>query len=436
MVINMKTAAVIAEYNPFHNGHLYQFNTIKNILGADRIIVIMSGNFTQRGLPAIVDKYSRCKMALENGADAVFELPVYFATGSAEYFAQGAISLIDKLGVVDILHFGSEEGDINTLVNCAQILSKEPDTYKNNLNMYLKKGLSFPSAQAKALAIELSGIDKNVNIENIISSLSMPNNTLGIEYIKALLQRNSTITPITLKREGNQYHELHLSDDQFASANAIRTFLSELAANSNASPTTLESDTLNISAIQNQMPQRVYDYFIKQSRQEFLFSDDFSTVLYYKLLSELQINGNLEQYYDISTQINDIIKKNVSAFTSFSDFCLACKSKNLTYNRIHRCLTHVLLDLKKEQIQEYKANDYTSYARLLGFTENGKEILKAIKSHSSIPIITKLTKAEKSLDNPSSLKADIYASQLYYMIQGQKYSHVAKNEYTQEIVRC
>lgn len=431
----MKIAAVIAEYNPFHNGHLYQLNTIRQNLGADRIIVIMSGNFTQRGIPSMIDKFARCRMALENGADVVFELPVYYATGSAEFFAQGAVSLLDKLGVIDVLHFGSEDGDINMLSACANILANEPVSFKSSLNEFLKEGCSFPSAQAKALSRELCKNNNDTfHQEKLLQAVSLPNNTLGIEYIKALVQRKSAITPVTLKREGNQYHELTLSDEQFASANAIRSFLHGLSE----SDTTKECDTLDFSKIQTQLPESVCKYLVDKSNQNFLFSDDFSTVLYYKLLNDLQSGKRLEEYYDVTESIGDIIVKNLSGFTTLSNFCLTCKSKNLTYNRINRCLTHIMLDLRQEQIQEYKTNDYTSYARLLGFTENGKDVLKLIKANSSIPIVTKLPKVLKEWNHTSalsSLKADIHASQLYYMMQGQKYNQIAKNEFTQEIIR-
>ena len=436
----MKIAAVIAEYNPFHNGHLYQLNTIREKLGADRIIVVMSGNFTQRGIPAMIDKFDRCRMALENGADVVFELPVYYATGSAEFFAQGAVSLLDKLGVVDFLHFGSEDGNLDTLLSCAKILANEPASFKESLNAYLREGISFPTAQARALTEEF--VKHNTaatNPHDLQQSIALPNNTLGIEYIKALLQRNSLIQPMTLKREGNQYHELKIADEQFASANAIRAFLSDITNSSKLS----ESATMNplpdmYLTIQNQLPKSVYDYFVDKTHQEFLFSDDFSTILYYRLLSILHSGKELGEYYDVNEQMNDIFAKNLPQFTTLSDFCLTCKSKHLTYNRIHRCLTHILLDLKQEQIQEYKANDYSTYARLLGFSEKGKDVLKAIKANSSIPVITKLPKAMKELNNPyvlSSLKADIHASQLYYMLQGQKYGHIAQNEFTREIIR-
>lgn len=419
--IIMKIAAVIAEYNPFHNGHLYQLHTIREALGADRIIVIMSGNFTQRGAPALVDKFDRCSMALENGADVVFELPVYYATGSAEFFAQGAVSLLDKLGVVDILHFGSEGGSLDRLTACAKLLANEPASFKASLNHGLKEGLSFPAAQAKALCEALPHDD-------LSQLLALPNNTLGIEYIKALLQRKSTITPATLQRRGNQYHDLTLRDEQFASANAIRSLLLSLA----------EKKNNDFSVVKNQLPPSVFQYFAEKKQPEFLFSDDFSIVMYYRLLADLHDGRDFTMYYDVTKQLSDVILKKLPSFTSLSGFCLACKSKNLTYNRISRCLMHILLNLTQEQLLACKANDYASYARLLGFTEGGKDVLKAVKANASIPVITKLPKALKELDNASalsSLKADIYASRLYHMIQGQKYGHTAKNEFTREIIR-
>ncbi len=195
----MKVTAVIAEYNPFHNGHLYQLDTIRQTCDTDSVIVVMSGDFMQRGIPAIVDKYERCQMALDNGADLVFELPVYFALGSAEYFAQGAVSLIDKLGVVDLLHVGSESGDISLLYEFTRsALAHESDAYRAALNRHLKLGCSFPAARDNALS-ELFSDDSGIK-----QLVSAPNNILGIEYIKALIQRDSTIKPVTLARKGRQ----------------------------------------------------------------------------------------------------------------------------------------------------------------------------------------------------------------------------------------
>lgn len=423
----MNIGAVIAEYNPFHKGHLYQLEHMKK-QGTDAIIVIMSGNFTQRGIPAIIDKYDRCRMALENGADVVFELPVYYAVGSAEYFAQGAVSLLDKLHVADTLYFGSECGDIRLLTACAKILANESDSFKASLADSLRSGLSFPSAQALALMQEpaFNGLEWNQNGEAYKNAISMPNNTLGIEYIKALIQRNSSIQPVTLKREGSHYNETSISADCFASANAIRTLLNSPA------------DTTIQDTLLQQLPDSVYHYFVDNPQTEFLFPDDFSTILYYKLLSDIHTNRGLEAYYDMTVPIRDTMIKNLPSFSSISDFCLACKSKNLTYTRISRCLTHILLELEQAQMTHYQESDYAGYARLLGFSERGKDVLKKIKANASIPVITKLPHAFRSLQDPdilSSLRADVHAAQIYYMIQGQKYHHTPKNEYTQEIIR-
>lgn len=430
-VFIMKIVAVIAEYNPFHNGHLYQLNTIREELGADRIIVVMSGNFTQRGIPAIIDKFDRCRMALSCGADVVFELPAYFALGSAEYFAQGAVSLIDKLGVVDVLHFGSESGDINKLSQIAEILSDEPASFRASLKQYLRLGFSFPVARSKAIA------DTNhADAKAIGEIMGNPNNNLGIEYMKALNLRHSTIRPLTVTRSGSGYHETELLQNQFASANALRSLLSS-QANLLLTDNALQDTDSVLQQLKKHVPVPVYNYFVDKSNQEFMFSDDFSTVLLYKLMVATSESKSLSSYFDISEQLSDIFRKNMVDFTTFSNFCLACNSKNLTYTRISRCLLHLLLDMQQETIDALKANDFAQYARLLGFRNSGKDVLSLIKANASIPVITKLSNAQKALDKLAldSLQKDIFSAQLYYALQGQKYHHTAKNEYTQEIIR-
>ena len=427
----MKVAAVIAEYNPFHNGHSYQLQTMRQELGVDYIIVVMSGDFMQRGIPAIMDKYERCRMALENGADIVFELPVYFSLGSAEYFAVGAVSLLDKLGVVDFLHFGSECGDIGALTSCAAILTKESDTYQYALNKALKEGKSFPAARV----IAINSTSKNIpNLENTLSNsgnaldnlLTKPNNILGIEYIKALLQRNSSITPITMNRSGGEYNSSALVSGTFASANAIRELLKNIHSPSNTNP---------LLALQEFVPDSIY-HKICNKQTSFVFVDDFSQLLRYKLLCELQKSPNqLSSYYDVTKQLANTFYKNINRFTTFSDFALICKSKNLTYTRISRCIMHILLDMKQDIIDTLKNNDYALYARLLGFNEKGKNILKHIKTNASIPIITKLPKALKEFDGIAltSLKADIYASTIYQSVHA---AHMPfPNELIHEIIK-
>jgi predicted nucleotidyltransferase len=414
----MKVAAIIAEYNPFHNGHLYQINTVKEKLGADFCLVVMSGDFMQRGIPALIDKYERCKMALSNGADIVFELPVYFALGSAEYFAKGAVSLIDKLGVVDFVHFGSECGDISAMEKCASIIADEPDEYKKWLNIYLKEGNSYPAARQHAL--EKLGVNESV--------LSSPNNILGIEYIKALMQRKSNIAPATLTRIGEGYNSGDITDTEFASANGIRN--------------ALENGNTKLHALKSHMPQGAYavldDYYCKGN--SFIYPNDFSQILIYKLLQAGNDKTAFAGFYDVGEQLSNTIYNHIMDFTNFNEFALACKSKNLTYTRVCRSLMHILLDMTQKDSDLLKENGYSLYARLLGFSQKGQTLLKSIKANSSIPIITKPVSALKQLDKVSvmSLIKDIYAANIYESIKQQKSlgNCKIKNELTQKIIKA
>lgn len=453
----MKVTAVIAEYNPFHNGHLYQLDTIRQTHDTDFIIIVMSGDFTQRGIPAIVDKYERCQMALENGADLVFELPVYFALGSAEYFAQGAVSLCDKLGVVDFLHFGSESGDISLLYEFTNMmLAHESDVYKAALNKYLKLGYSFPAARDNALTELLP----DAEIKQLVSA---PNNILGIEYIKALIQRKSSVKPLTFARKGASYASDSLDTDSFASANAIRNALLDHSVSVTDSRFVQKSDlTQNIFpeiplCAQKHMPASVCSIL---HQKQFLCVDDFSELLLYKMLqdkmlqekklySEMSICNKpkdaFDKYYDIGTQLSHTLYNNLPKYTTFENFALSCKSKNLTYTRICRGLMHILLDMTQENADALKQDDYAQYARLIGFTEHGRQLLKTIKANSSIPVITKLPDALRQLDGAAqmSLRSDIHAADIYDSVRQQKqirlsdtpFSGIRHNERTRQLLR-
>jgi predicted nucleotidyltransferase len=415
----MKVAAIIAEYNPFHNGHMYQINTLKEQLGADFVIIIMSGDFMQRGIPAIIDKYARCEMALSCGADIVLEQPCYFALGSAEYFAQGAVSLIDKLGIVDFLHFGSECGDIATLEKCAHIIADESDEYKLALGKYLKSGKSYPAAREMA-------VNELADVGNIFSS---PNNILGLEYIKALIQRKSNVKAATIERKGEGYSSDNI-DTVFASANAIRG--------------ALESRTLDISELREHMPSKSYEILLKYHNEGncFIYTDDLSQVLLYRLLQLGKDKTSYSEFYDVGEQLSNTIYNNLFRYSSFDGFVLECKSKNLTYSRISRSLMHILLDMSQDDAELLKSRDYSQYARLLGFTSHGQEILKHIKANTSIPIVTKPVDALKVLDDISamSLSKDIYAANIYESLKQQKAFReirkpsVLKNEFTRELI--
>ena len=208
---------IISEYNPFHNGHLYHLIESKRITHSDYSIAIMSGNFTQRGEVSIIDKWSKAQMAIENGIDLVIELPTLYAISSAENFASGAIKILDSLGIVDYISFGSESNDISILQDIASVLCSEPNEYKTLLSHELSKGESFPKAREKALMMYLNNVRRFANV------LSSPNNILGIEYLKALKNQNSHIEPITIKRKDSNYNDNTISaSSKFSSATAIR----------------------------------------------------------------------------------------------------------------------------------------------------------------------------------------------------------------------
>lgn len=255
----MKTAGIIAEYNPFHNGHLYQIEEVRKQTGADYVVVVMSGDFVQRGEPAIFDKYTRTRMALSAGADLVLELPVSFATASAELFAHGAVSLFNQTGIVDLLCFGSESGSLGDLRATAEILVREPEEYTQNLRAFLKEGNSFPLARSLALRAFLESqnvkaspkspasrsespimLSASASSSSLSSSsqipLSSPNDILGVEYLKALIRTDSSIEPFTIRREGQGYNDstnpetlgaLHSTSMSFPSASALRAMICE-----------------------------------------------------------------------------------------------------------------------------------------------------------------------------------------------------------------
>ena len=213
----MKVAGIIAEYNPFHKGHQYHIEETRKQTGADYVIAVMSGDYVQRGEPAIADKYMRTRMALSGGADLVIEMPVIYATASAEYFATAGIGILDRLGCVDYLSFGSEWADVEDYSSYATLFLEEPEEYRQILQEQLKRGKSFPEARAFTAGKLLF----DSKPETAVEFLKEPNHILGLEYIKALRRRNSSIQPITVKRKGNHYHEKILAEE-YSSATSIR----------------------------------------------------------------------------------------------------------------------------------------------------------------------------------------------------------------------
>lgn len=413
----MNIVGLITEYNPFHNGHLYHIQEAKRVTGADAIVVIMSGNFVQRGAPAIMPKHLRAKSALLSGADLVLELPVCFATGSAEFFAMGAVALLDSLGCIDSICFGSECGDSETLGRIAKILKEEPDDYKKALQNTLRKGVSFP--QARQNALQEYFINNNYDANDFADVLSQPNNILGIEYMKALYQRNSSMKASSIRRIGAGYHESELTES-YSSASAIRQSLAK--------------DSLSES-IYRQLPFAAQTIMKETFDIRYpVYANDFSLILKYKLLQETK--KSLTSYMDVSEDLANRIINLRNDFQSFDGFCDALKTKDMTYARISRGLLHILLDIRTEHLANYKKKGYCHYAHILGFRKSSAELLSLLKGTSNVPLLTKLTQTEElSEAGCQMLHQDIFAGDLYESVITDKFETPFINEYRQQIVK-
>lgn len=408
-----KVNGIIAEYNPFHNGHLFQLADAREQTGADYTIVVMSGNFTQRGTPALLNKFDRAKMALQCGADLVLELPILYAASSAEYFATGGVSLLTKLGVTDYLCFGSECGDLTMLQHIADILAEEPPEYTDHLKASLRRGSSYPLARLEALI----HMDPSLNdCEDILKSA---NNILGIEYLKALRRLDSPMLPVTTLRNASGYHDRMLNR-HYSSALALRQAL---------------YDNCNPEMLATQMPPEAFRILSDAwEKHSLLQLNDFSEQLHYKLLS-LSDTG-YSQYLDVSGDLSDRIRKHLYHFKDYRSFCDLLKTKELTYTRISRCLLHILLDLTKEDLELARQHDFISYARVLGFRRKAAPLLSEIKKHSTIPMITRLADADSHLPAEvfEYLKKEQRMNTIYAGCMSSHSSQPMQNEYSTPVI--
>ena len=418
----MKTVGLITEYNPFHNGHLYHIKKAKELTGADRVVVIMSGDYVQRGAPALLPKHARTRMALLNGASVVLELPVCCSTGSAEFFAGGAVSILNGIGCIDALCFGSECGDLALLKQIAHLLVSESDTYRYYLQKALKSGISFPAARCQALE-KLTG---DLSVSQVLSD---PNNILGIEYLKALEKLGSTITPFTVKRKSSGYHDTELKS-HLSSASAIRNSLQQLTA-THCHSTSTSGISLH-DWLYGQLPDNSLDILQNEWKHSCpVEANDFSLLLKYKLL--LETKESLCRYQDVSVELANRIVRNLNQFQSFGQFCERLKTKELTYSRISRSLLHILLSVTKDDMPQ---NASGFYARILGFCKEDSDILRAMKEQSSIPVITKLGQNSSLSPNIlTMLDQTVFASNLYESVISDKFGTPFINEYQKQIVR-
>lgn len=362
----MKSVGIICEYNPFHNGHLYHLNKVKEMFPDCNIILVMSGNFTQRGDTSIINKWDKTEIALNYGVDLVIELPFVFASQSADVFAKASIGILDKLDV-DYLVFGSECNDVDKLTELAtiQISNKKYDALVKN---YLDEGINYPTALSKAL-VDITGkiVDK-------------PNDILGITYIREILKLKSKIKPITIKRN-NDYNCKEL-EDFYSSATSIRHALQ------------------NNGNVSNQVPE----YTLRFLDKKLHFIDDYFSLLKYNILIN---RDNLDKIQTVDEGIDNRINKYILESRNLNELILKIKTKRYTYNKLNRMFTHILVNFTKEEAKDLKDIEYI---RVLGFNLKGRQFIKNIKNNIDIPIITNFSDIKSKMLDLEFRSTCCYAS--------------------------
>ena len=382
---------IIAEYNPFHNGHLYHLLKSKEKANADCTVAIIGGNFTQRGESSLIDKWTKAEMAIANGVDLVIELPTLYSISSAENFADGAIKILNSLKIVDTLSFGAETEDLNKLNIIANILYNEPKEFKLILEGKLSKGISFPRAREEALI-------QYLNDSSYSTILSSPNNILGIEYLKALKKHRSKIQPISIKRKDAGHLTLDYNGE-VTSATAIRNLIKNNDTKRAKNFLTPASYTILMDEIKN-------GHFVQDISL-------FENIIIYNLrnmtLTEI---SNLP---DVSEGLENLIKKAANSCNTIDEFINIVSSKRYTETRIRRILLYSLLKITKKDMNLSKK--ITPYVRVLGFNEKGKKLVSQIsKANPKVSIITSVKKFIDSNPNKNLqtlLDKDIFSTNVY-----------------------
>ncbi len=418
----MNTIGIIAEYNPFHNGHLYQIEKIKRITHAQNIVVAMSGDFVQRGTPAWTDKYLRTKMALSCGVSCVFELPVSASAASAETFAFAGVSLLTSLGFVDGICFGCECSDIAFLQKISGFLADPAPDFERSIADYTAKGLSYPAAREKALCNAFPKESKAC-----VSLLSLPNNILALEYLKAITLLHSPLIPVPIQRNDSGYHTKKLTGT-FSSASAIRQ-------KSLTNPTEFPAQAAQA------IPQKVYNLLSQKTNHYPVTENHFSDLLYYRLSSLTEKDKTI---LDMTEEIFYRIQNKLSSYTSYSEFAMQIKTKQYTYSRISRVLLHCLLSIYTPNPADYSQTSmpFVPYVRLLGFAREKSFLLR---TQTKLPVITKPADGFKNIEtfysetesiSPKNIlfakqkyQQDIQAANLYRQVQRSVTGCGRPNEY-------
>lgn len=384
----MKTVGLIVEYNPLHYGHVHHYEASKTITGANAVIAIMSGHFLQRGEPAIIGKWARAEAALQMGADLVIELPVRYSCAPAEWFAYGAISLLNATGITDAFCFGSETGTIEPLLTLAKRLKKESPAFQTMLKSELKTGSSYPSAYQAAV---------NRLLGERANEIASPNNNLGLHYLLALLRTESRIKPYTIPRLKANYHQQEVTDQRIASATAIRKLIMD-GNGLQAAAQLLPAATL-----------RILDREFKDGRGP-ISLDSFSRLLYYQLGTSSLMQ--LAQYDEVEEGLEYRIIQSLNRMRhepfTVSRLIDLLKTKRYTRTKLQRMLLRILLRHPKENYVRSVLARGPSCLRVLGFSPKGRMLLKRMKQQAQLPVITSVNREHAAL-----LEEEIQATVVY-----------------------
>lgn len=406
-----RVLGIIAEYNPFHNGHLYHIKESVEQTDAEYVVCVISGNFVQRGNTSIIDKWTKAKMAIAQGVDLVIELPTIYATSSAENFAEGAIKIFDSLGIVDTLSFGMEAKDLATINNIANVLHQEPREYVTMLNHELNKGVSFPKARENALMMYLNDIKRYANV------LNGSNNILAIEYLKAIKKLKSPLMPLGIRREKVLYHDEFIIDD-FASATAIR----KMIASRQFGDITKVVPRTSYDLLANELTKGHYVLDLSKFQKEIIY-----------MLRKMSIE-EIRKLPDVSEGLENVIKNAANSCNNIIDLVNMIKSKRYTQTRIQRVLMYVLLGIDKKQMEV--SRKIVPYTRILGYSERGKKLISEIKVRN--PKVNLVTSVKDFMNNNRNkqlkemLETDIYATNVYTL--GYEKDSVANLDYTKKII--
>lgn len=392
----MRTVGLIVEYNPFHNGHLYHLQQSRKITESDTVVAVMSGHFLQRGEPALLDKWSRAKTALEGGCDLVIELPVAYATQAAEWFAFGAVSLLEATGVVDSLCFGTESGELDPLLYAAELVAHEPPAFKAHLKQLLQTGMSYPSAYSSAISIYLA---EQGHSSASSFPFALPNHTLALHYLLAMKRIGSVMEPFTIVREKSQYNQDTISDSQIASATAIRKLL-------------LEQHTLE--SARPYMPNSTYRTLEAEwsANRSPISWNQYTSPLLHAIIT--RSTDDLASLHEITEGLEHRIRNSLPklASTQFEDLLDALKTKRYTRTKLQRSLLSILLGHKKSDFTADKLASGVEYIRVLGFTDKGKQLLRRMRETAKLPVLLSAARTPKSY---RYLDLDVQASGVYML---------------------